>query len=85
MRHHVHAIVLPHEETTISDVMKRVKWAALQRLRASGASPSSRVDSTIIVLRTRGEFDEALHYMHMNPVRKGLVEDPRAWKWSSAR
>ena len=35
MRDHVHAIVLPHEETTISDVMKRFKLATFQRLRAA--------------------------------------------------
>ena len=23
--------------------------------------------------------------MHMNPVRRGLVEDPLGWRWSSAR
>jgi putative transposase len=35
-------------------------------------------------LRTRREFDEALDYMHMNPVRKGLAAHPAAWPWSSA-
>ncbi len=34
---------------------------------------------------TRGEFDEALEYIHMNPVVKGLVQDSFAWPWSSAR
>ena len=29
----------------------------------------------IIVLRTRAEFDEALEYIHMNPVVKGLVQE----------
>lgn len=32
---------------------------------------------------------EALHamieYIHMNPVRRGLVDRPEQWKWSSAR
>ncbi|MBZ0252327.1 MAG: transposase [Candidatus Methylomirabilis sp.] len=27
---------------------------------------------------------EKLEYMHRNPVRAGLVEDPYAWEWSSA-
>jgi putative transposase len=26
---------------------------------------------------------EKLNYMHMNPVRRGLVEGPKGWKWSS--
>ena len=26
---------------------------------------------------------EKLHYMHMNPVKRGLVTHPRDWPWSS--
>ena len=26
---------------------------------------------------------EKLAYMHMNPVKRGLVEDPKDWPWSS--
>ena len=29
------------------------------------------------------EFAEMLEYMHYNPVRKGLVEHPEQWRWSS--
>jgi hypothetical protein len=28
---------------------------------------------------------EKLHYMHMNPVKRGLVTDPKLWPWSSYR
>jgi hypothetical protein len=28
---------------------------------------------------------EKLNYMHMNPVKRGLVEDPKLWVWSSYR
>ena len=28
---------------------------------------------------------EKLHYMHMNPVKRGLVADPKLWPWSSYR
>ena len=31
------------------------------------------------------EFDEKVGYIHMNPVRAGLVERPLDWAWSSAR
>ena len=27
----------------------------------------------------------AINYIHMNPVRRNLVDHPRKWKWSSAR
>ena len=28
---------------------------------------------------------EKLNYMHMNPVKRGLVADPKLWAWSSYR
>jgi putative transposase len=28
---------------------------------------------------------EKLHYMHMNPVKRALVTDPKLWPWSSYR
>ena len=31
------------------------------------------------------KIEEKLNYMHMNPVRAGLVEKPTEWRWSSAR
>ena len=29
--------------------------------------------------------NEKLNYMHFNPVRRGLVDHPKAWSWSSYR
>ena len=29
--------------------------------------------------------NEKLHYMHFNPVKRKLVEDPKLWPWSSYR
>ncbi len=34
---------------------------------------------------SRQKLEEKLTYMHMNPVRAGLVEKTVDWKWSSAR
>jgi putative transposase len=31
------------------------------------------------------KLEEKLNYMHLNPVRAGLVEEATDWKWSSAR
>jgi len=33
----------------------------------------------------RAKLVEKLDYMHLNPVRRGLVSTPTDWKWSSAR
>jgi putative transposase len=34
---------------------------------------------------TREELSEKLNYIHENPVRRGLVESPTDWVWSSYR
>jgi putative transposase len=34
-------------------------------------------------VRHAGELLRRLLYMHLNPVRKGLVAKPEDWRWSS--
>ena len=36
-------------------------------------------------VRTLKELEREIGYIHMNPVRRGLVKDPVEWEWSSAR
>jgi putative transposase len=35
-------------------------------------------------LRTVKEYHETVGYIHLNPVRRGLVRKAKDWKWSSA-
>ncbi|MDR5729718.1 MAG: transposase, partial [Terriglobia bacterium] len=32
---------------------------------------------------SEGTTEEKLHYMHQNPVKRGLVAQPQDWPWSS--
>src|SRR5215813_8469451 len=34
---------------------------------------------------TRRKYIEKLRYIHRNPVKRGLVESPELWRWSSYR
>jgi putative transposase len=34
-------------------------------------------------LRSVADIYEKIEYVHANPVRRGLVESPEAWRWSS--
>ncbi len=36
-------------------------------------------------LRSDDDIHEKIHYVHGNPVRRGLVEHPEDWPWSSAK
>lgn len=33
---------------------------------------------------TENIFQQKIDYIHMNPVRRGLVKEPKEWKYSSA-
>ena len=86
MPDHVHVIIFPEETTSISDVMKRFKLGTFQSLKRSGDRATAFWQSRFYdhALRSRQEYDEALSYIHMNPVRRGLVSEPGEWPWSSA-
>jgi hypothetical protein len=34
-------------------------------------------------LRTVQEYSEKVEYIHLNPVKAGLVQRPQDWRWSS--
>ena len=38
-----------------------------------------------IAVKSQSFFDQKLAYIHNNPVKKGFVENPEDWKYSSAR
>lgn len=38
-----------------------------------------------VAIKSKAFFDEKLDYIHYNPVKKGFVEKPEHWKYSSAR
>src|SRR5258708_37376944 len=35
-------------------------------------------------IRDRGHFEQVVEYIHLNPVKAGLGEAARSWRWSSA-
>ncbi|MFO7890465.1 MAG: transposase [bacterium] len=44
-----------------------------------------QVDYHPIALTSEKWFNQKINYLHNNPVRKGFVELPECWKYSSAR
>ena len=83
---HWHAILFPPYPRTISQAMKSVKLAstnALGRLRGeAGELWQPRFFDH--ALRTVQDYWEKVEYIHLNPVRRGLVARPEDWTWSSA-
>ena len=84
---HWHAICAPRYPETISRVVKSVKQSstmAINRRRAaSGEVWQPRFFDR--ALRTVKEYNEKIEYLHLNPVRAGLVQRAQEWPWSSVR
>jgi REP element-mobilizing transposase RayT len=44
-----------------------------------------QTEKNVMPIFSEGMFLEKLNYIHLNPVRAGLVEDASDYRWSSAR
>ena len=82
---HWHGIIYPRYPLTISKVLKSIKLTStsgINRLRGeTGELWQGRFFDH--ALRTVQKYHEGVHYIHQNPVRRGLVERPEEWRWSS--
>lgn len=83
---HWHVIVAPAHPLTISVVIKSVKTSStilINRQRGeAGESWQARFFDR--ALRSVKEYNEKIEYIHLNPVKAGLVRRPQDWRWSSA-
>lgn len=88
MPEHVHLLIGEPERGTPSTVLQVLKQRASREARSW-----ERDDLDLSQFWQRRFYDfnvwsrwktiEKLHYMHMNPVRRGLVRFQREWIWSS--
>jgi len=80
-----HCICAPVYPVAISLAMKSVKQSSMsavnQRRGAEGELWQPRFFDR--ALRTVKEYNEKVEYIHLNPVRAGLVSRPQDWRWSS--
>ena len=84
---HWHAILFPRSPLTISTLMESIKVSSTHRINAgrkeSGLLWQPRFFDRAV--RTVKEYYEKVEYIHLNPVRAGLVERAEDWPWSSVR
>jgi putative transposase len=85
MPDHWHALLFPQFPVTISDVIQNVKRMTSRRINHQRSRRGTLWQHQFWdrFVRHTKEFAERLQYMHLNPVRKGLVEKPEQWRWSS--
>jgi putative transposase len=82
---HWHAICAPVYPLTISVVVKSIKTSSMilvnRRREASCELWQERFFDR--ALRTVKEYNEKVEYIHLNPVKAGLVLRSEDWRWSS--
>jgi putative transposase len=62
--------------------LDRISVQEGDRLRYRFWQPGGGYDRNVVELST---VQKMIEYIHMNPVRRGLVERPEDWPWSSAQ
>ena len=95
---HSHVLMTPADDVDYSALWRLIKTSFTQRLLPAlpahdPARSGRRTHERSVWQRRfyehliRGEGDRQRHvdYIHLNPVKHGLVDDPRAWAWSSIR
>ena len=83
--YHRHAICAPTYPVTISLVMKSMKQSSMSAINRRRGAQGELWQARFFdrALRTVKEYNEKVEYIHMNPVRAGVVSRPQNWPWSS--
>src|SRR5262245_59840603 len=80
-------LLLPAIPVSISLVLEAIKDGATKRLNRSRLELGRLWQPRFFdrALRTVEENHEKVEYIHLNPVKAGLVSRPEEWPWSSVR
>jgi len=82
MPEHIHLLVSEPERDILANAIKSLKQGVARRL-IGDASHFWQKRYYDFNVRNHEQFVEKLHYIHSNPVKRGLCERPEDWSWSS--
>ncbi len=84
MPEHVHLLIGEPPSATLAVALKSLKQGVSRRWIGEAAHfwQKRYYDFNIC---DYGQFVEKLRYIHRNPVKRGLCENPQDWEWSSFR
>ncbi|MHB8484427.1 MAG: REP-associated tyrosine transposase [Candidatus Acidiferrales bacterium] len=82
---HLHLLVAPSDDDRLSAVMREIKIRCAKRMRVARPEQKTLWQTRYFdrIMRHRQELSETLDYIHLNPVKDGLVKNPDRWPWSS--
>jgi putative transposase len=85
MPEHIHLLISEPDRATLSRVLQMFKQNTAHLLRPPEGSPLWLPRYCDFNVWSEDKRVEKLRYMHRNPVKRGLVERPEDWLWSSFR
>jgi putative transposase len=85
MPEHIHLLVSEPERSTLAVAIQMLKQITSQSIAHPSGTPLWQARYYDFNVWTAKKRIEKLRYMHRNPVKRGLVEKPEDWAWSSFR
>ena len=82
MPEHVHLLLSEPGKDLLSVALQALKISVSKRAEGRPFWQARYYDFNVF---TEAKRIEKLNYMHWNPVKRGLVERPEDWLWSSCR
>ena len=82
MPEHVHLLMSEPVGETLGTVIGALKLSVSRRSVQKPFWLTRYYDFNVF---SEGKRTEKIHYMHENPVCRGLVDEPGEWRWSSYR
>lgn len=85
MPEHVHLLVSEPRTGSLSVAIMALKQETFKKLKQPEEPQFWYRRYYDFNVWSQGTTEEKLHYMHQNPVKRGLVTRPEDWPWSSFR
>ena len=85
MPEHVHLLVSEPESGTLAQAMQSLKQGAARKLALRAKDSFWQERYYDFNVWSERKFVEKVRYIHYNPVKRGLVNRPEDWQWSSFR
>ena len=82
MPEHVHLLMSEPNEALLGVALQALKISVSKRAKERPFWQARYYDFNVFTWSKRVE---KIDYIHWNPVKRGLVEKPEDWRWSSCR
>jgi len=86
MPNHLHLLLTPHEDVSLSDIIKNLKGYTARKINKclSRTGHVWQPDYFDRYIRDEEHYNKTVRYIEKNPVKARLVETPEQWRFSSA-